>query len=151
MGRRVLGKGAVRTRPWKLQGREGFSLLEAVIAMTITVIVMMAILGMFNQAYRLYAGSKRLTVATNLACSKLADFKAQTVDDIKAEDPKDKDRVVDGIPFALSWTVSDVDVDGDSTPDMVGNLVKISLDVSYTYRGQAHRVSMATMTTGKPE
>lgn len=138
-------------RPWKLRGREGFSLLEAVIAMTITVIVMMAILGMFNQAYRLYARNKRLTVATNLAYSKLADFKAKTVGDIKAEDPKDENRVVDGIPFALDWTVSDIDVDGDSTPDLVGNLVKISLDVSYNYRGQAHQVSMATMTTGKPE
>lgn len=119
--------------------------------MTITVIVMMAILGMFNQAYRLYARNKRLTVATNLAYSKLADFKAKTVGDIKAENPKDENRVVEGIPYALDWTVSDIDVDGDSTPDLVGNLVKISLDVSYTYRGQVHQVSMATMTTGKPE
>lgn len=119
--------------------------------MAITVIVMMAILGMFNQAYRLYAGNRRLTVATNLANGKLGDFKTRTVGDIKSETPKSETRVVEGIPYSLAWVVSDVDIDGDSTADLVGDLVKVKLDVSYDYRGRPHQVSMTTMTTGKPQ
>ena len=148
MDRRIVGEGAVkRTRT----GSGGFSLLEVLVAMTITVTVMLAILGMFDQAYRLYARNKRLTVATNLAATKLADFKAMTVGAIVAENPKTETIVREGIPYTVNWTVSNVDVDGDSVDDLVGDLVKISLDVNYAYRGGAHRVSMATMTTGVPQ
>jgi len=148
MDGRVMGESFLRSRP--ASGREGSSLLEVMVAMAITLTVMMAILGMFGHAYRLYAMNKRLTVATNLAYSKLTEFKAMTVGDIKAEDPKDETRTLEGILYTLDWEVSDIDVDGDSAPDMVGDLVKVNLDVNWDYRGSTHRVSMATLTSGKP-
>jgi Tfp pilus assembly protein PilV len=131
--------------------RKGFSLIEVVIAMGITLTVTMAILGMFNNAYRLYSKNKRLTVATNLASRKISDFRTMTVDAIKAENPKSETSVVSGIQYALDWTADDVDVDGDSAADMVGDLVKIRLEVKWTLSDGDHRVSMTTMTTGKPE
>lgn len=131
--------------------RKGFSLIEVMISMAIALTVTLAILGMFNHAYRIYAGNRRLTVATNLASRKFTEFKAMTVADIKGQTPKSETQVVKGIPYTLDWTADDVDVDGDSTPDLVGDLVKIRLEVKWTLADGDHRVSMATMTTGKPE
>jgi len=148
-----MGQGVLTLRHLTGPGldRRGFSLVEVLISMAITLTVTMAILGMFNHAYRLYARSQNLTVATNLATSKLADFRAMTVDVIKAQNPKSEARVVNGLQYTLNWSADDVDIDGDSVVDMVGDLVKISLDVSWTHADRAHSVSMATMTTGKPQ
>jgi len=153
MDGRFMGQGILTLRHLTGPGldRRGFSLIEVMVSMAITLTVTMAILGMFNHAYRLYARSQKLTVATNLATSKLADFRAMTVGAIKAENPKSEARVVNGFQYTLNWSVDDVDVDGDSVVDMVGDLVKISLDVSWTHGDRAHSVSMATMTTGKPQ
>lgn len=131
--------------------RRGFSLIEVVVAMGITLTVTMAILGMFNSAYRLYAKNQRLTVATNLASRKISDFRTMTVDAIKAENPKNETSVVSGVQYALDWTADGVDVDGDGTADMAEDLVKIRLEVKWTMSDGDHRVSMTTMTTGKPE
>jgi prepilin-type N-terminal cleavage/methylation domain-containing protein len=148
-----MGEGilTLRNLTGPVSDRRGFSLIEVMVSMAITLTVTMAILGMFSHAYRLYARSQMLTVGTNLAASKLADFRAMTVDAIKAENPKSEARVVNGIQYTLDWSVEDVDVDGDSILDMVGDLVKISLDVSWIHGDRDHSVSMATMTTGKPQ
>lgn len=153
MGGRGMGQGFLTVARGRMEAidRKGFSLIEVVIAMGVTLTVTMAILGMFNNAYRLYSRSQKLTVATNLATRKFADFRAMTVDAIKAENPKSENRVVSGVQYALDWTANDVDVDGDSSADLVGDLVKIQLEVKWTLSDGDHRISMTTMTTGKPE
>jgi prepilin-type N-terminal cleavage/methylation domain-containing protein len=146
-----MGQGLLAWKEAPRGGGRGFSLIEVVISMAIGLTVTLAILGMFNHAYRIYAGNRRLTAATNLATGKLSDFKTMTVAAIKAESPKSETRVVGGTQYTLDWTVDDVDVDGDSVLDLVGDLVRVKLDVIWTLPDGAHRVSMTTMTTGKPQ
>lgn len=59
---------------------------------------------------------------------------------------------VDGIPFTLAWDVSYVDLDPAASPaaDLVGDLVKIKIDVAWMTADKGHHVNMATFTTGRP-
>ena len=54
---------------------EGFTLVEVAVAMAIFLTVMLAVLAMFNSSHRLFAKSRLLTKATNLATDKMADFR----------------------------------------------------------------------------
>lgn len=58
--------------------------------------------------------------------------------------------VVDGIPYTLAWDVSYVDLDHNGTLEMVGDLVKIKVDVAWTAADKDHHVRMATFSTGRP-
>jgi hypothetical protein len=55
-----------------------------------------------------------------------------------------------GITFCRNWEVWKVDVDGDGTADMDGDIVKIRLTVNWTVGNRPHQVTMTTLTTGKP-
>jgi prepilin-type N-terminal cleavage/methylation domain-containing protein len=158
MDGRVLRGGARPGRPG------GFTFVEVLIAMAITVAVMLANLALFDTAHRNLAYSRALTEATNLATNRIADFKTMAVADILNAAPNvqaspnplnvrwgSDTPTVDGVLFTRTWTFSSVDVDHDAAPDMVGDLVKVKMDVTWTMAGRAHHVSMATFTTGKPE
>lgn len=129
----------------------GFTLIEALISVGITMTVMLAILGMFTTALKVFDANRELTVGTNLANSKLADFKTMSIGAIKAQNPKSDTVESEGVQFSRTWTVADVDVDNDGDFDMVDDIVKIKLDVDWTYRGRPHTVSLTTLTTGKPQ
>jgi prepilin-type N-terminal cleavage/methylation domain-containing protein len=143
MGKRLLSTGAGR-------GRRGFTLIEVMIAMAISVTIMLANLFIFSFAQRTFSESRSLTDATNLAVEKIARFKTKTITQINAENPKSDTTQVNGVAFTRSWTVSNVDVDHDGTSDMTGDIVKIKLDVTWRVMNRNHRIAMATMTTGKP-
>lgn len=145
MGKRLL-RG--RHSPGKVRGKEGFTLIEVMISLVITMTAFLAILAMVNTSFRSYGRGKRLTVATNLASQKLGDFKSMEVAAITGG----SDTVTEGgTPYTRTWTVSDVDYDGDSVPDMTGDIVKVGVTVSWTQGGKDHQVRMATLTTGKPQ
>lgn len=135
-----------------LRHREGgFTLVEAVVSVGIALTVMLAVLTMFGTALRVFDSNRDLTVAANLANSKIADFRTKTVAELKAENPKTDTVTMRGVQYVRSWTVSDIDVDGDSNPDMVDDIVKVDLDVDWTSGGRSRNVSMSTLTTGKPQ
>ena len=140
-----MGAGGLR-RP-----EGGFTLVEALVSVAIALAMMLAVLTMFGTALRVFDSNRDLTVAANLANSKIADFKTKSVAELKAENPKTDTVTMGDVQYVRSWTVSDIDIDGDSTPDMVDDIVKVDLDVDWTSRGRSHNVSMSTLTTGKPQ
>jgi type II secretory pathway pseudopilin PulG len=147
-----------RLLTWPGSGRErsgetGFTLVEVMMSMVITMTVLLAILGMFNASFRIFAQNKRLTSATNLAYSKTADFKAMTIAQIQDQVPKNDTRTVNDVQYARAWTVSNIDIDDppDGVDDLVGDIVKIDLTVTWVHGGQNYDISMSSLTTGRTQ
>ncbi len=143
MDRRVLNFGGRR-----IAVERGFTMIEVMTAMAITIIVMLANLYLFDIARKNLAQSRALTAATNVATSKIAALKATAIAAIASGS---ETTTSDGIQFASTWVVSNVDLDHNGTPEMVGDVVKIRLDVGWTLANKGHNLTMATFTTGKSE
>lgn len=129
-------------------------MIEIMIAMVITITVMLANFYLFDISRKNLARSRALTAATNLATNKLGELKSEAIADIVSGNEEvwavdDVDH--SGIRFTRNWVVSAVDLDHDGTPDMVGDIVKIRLDVGWTFASEPHHVTMATFTTGRSE
>jgi type II secretory pathway pseudopilin PulG len=129
-------------------GGEGFTIVEVAVAMAIFLTVMLAVLAMFDSSHRLFARSRLLTKATNLATAKMADFR---LTDLAAIVNGNDTVNTEGTAFSRTWNVSNVDVDGDGNPDFLGDIKKVDVVVSWTFNSDNHQVRMATVTTGKPD
>lgn len=57
----------------------GFTLIETMIAMSIAIIVLLANIYLFNTSQKNFALAKSITEATNLATSRIADFRPQVI------------------------------------------------------------------------
>lgn len=143
MGRRLLRSGGAPRA-----AEQGFTLIEVMAAMAITITVMLANLSLFNTARTNLSRGRAITLATNLATSKISDFKAMTIAQITTGSDIP---TADGIQFYRSWVVSNVDLQNDGTPDMVGDVVKVTLNVGWVLANKSHHVTMATFLAGKSE
>lgn len=134
------------------------------IAMSIAIVVLLANIYLFNTSQKNFALAKSVTEATNLATSRIADFRAMTIVEINAAAPtvtggvlferKGSDVVtVEGVPFTRTWVVSAIDLQQTSPPvaDLVGDLVKIKIDVAWRLQNTDHHVTMTTFSTGKAQ
>jgi prepilin-type N-terminal cleavage/methylation domain-containing protein len=161
VGRRILSRGSGTPAA----AAPGFTLIETMIAMAISIVVLLANLFLFTTAQKNLATSRALTDATNLATGKIAEFRTMTIAQINASAPtaqaapnplnarQGSDTVSSGgTTFSRTWLVSAIDLEHASPPvaDMVGDLVKIRLDVTWTAANKDHHVTMTTFTTGKP-
>lgn len=59
---------------------QGFTLIEVMIALSISIIVLVANISLINRAHKDLARARSITAATNLATSKIADFRARVMD-----------------------------------------------------------------------
>ena len=59
---------------------QGFTLVEVMIALSISIVVLLANIYLLNTAHKDLARARSITAATNLATSKIADFRAQVMD-----------------------------------------------------------------------
>jgi prepilin-type N-terminal cleavage/methylation domain-containing protein len=158
MGPRFLNTGGAGAR-----ADRGFTLVEVMISMAVTITVLLANLYIFNTVQKNLAFGRATTAATNLATDKIADFRGLTVAEIFTAAPTTvaasplrirtgfDQRTADGVLFTRAWTVSDVDVDGDANRDLADELVKVSIDVAWSMSGITHKVAMSTFTTGRPQ
>jgi hypothetical protein len=107
------------------------------VAMSISVVVLLANIYLFNTAHRDLSVARSVTVATNLATDKVAEFRAMTIAQIAAAVPpvspvpcpsstrtnplnrrQGSDiSVRDGISFTRTWVVASVDLDHNGTPN----------------------------------
>lgn len=185
LGRRILGTPGGLSR----FAEQGFTLIESMIALSIAIVVLLANIYLFNTSQKDFAMAKSVTEATNLASSKIADFRAMAIS--RAADSTDINRsspCVSGGPlnvrrggeqlctgcavcsdqticasdaclppdfksFITTWTVSDIDLQQTNPPvaDLVGDLVKIKVDVFWMAANKRHQVTMTTFTTGKAQ
>jgi prepilin-type N-terminal cleavage/methylation domain-containing protein len=172
--RRILS----RRRGHSRAAQRGFTFIEVMIALSISVVVLLANIYLFNTAHRDLALARSITEATNLATGTLAVLKSRTIAQINATtnnvpsglvvgthtddpnsppaepaDPSDlvKRQQIEGTTFSRVWAVSNADIDGNGTPELVGDLVKVKIEVTWTLRNKVHRVSMTTFTTGNTQ
>lgn len=171
-----MGRGVLSRSRLPRAAERGFTLVETMVALSISIVVLLANLFLFNTAQRNLALSRSVTNATNLATNTVAVLKSRTIaqisdttdnvvsglttgthtdDQVAAPaDPADpgdleKRQMIDGTTYSRTWRVSNIDIDGNGTPDLVGDLVKISLVVTWTLASKSHQVTMATFTTGR--
>ena len=70
--------------PRRCAAEQGFTLVETMIAMAVAIAVLLANVYLFNRAQKDLAQARAVTAATNLATSKIADFRAMTIDAVNA-------------------------------------------------------------------
>jgi prepilin-type N-terminal cleavage/methylation domain-containing protein len=171
--RRVLRSGGAPARA----AERGFTLIEIMAAMAISIVALLANIYLINTANRDLALARSLTDATNLATTRIADFRAMTIADINATATPDgganplnvrrgSDTQCPDCPdancshadcspsatrFNRSWIVSAIDLEHATPPvaDLVGDLVKIDVAVDWTLRNKPHHVALTSFTTGK--
>ena len=81
MGGGGLGRRMVSSASAPAQAAErGFTLIEVMIALAISIAVLFANIYLFNTAHKELARARSITAATNLATSKIADFRARVMD-----------------------------------------------------------------------
>lgn len=80
MGGRILTAG----NQCRGGAQHGFTLVETMIAMSISVIVVLANIYLFNTTHRDLSLARTVTQATNLATEKIAEFRAKTIAEIAA-------------------------------------------------------------------
>ena len=131
VGRRILSARGGPSAP----AAQGFSFIEVLIAMSVSIVVLLANIYLFNTAHKDLALARSITTATNLATSRIADFRAMTIQQIEAAstpvlpppcpssaNPLHRRRgsdtpTIDGILFTRTWVVSVVDRDHNGTPN----------------------------------
>ena len=158
MGRRIVSSAGAPAPT----AEQGFTLIEVMIALAISIAVLFANIYLFNTAHKDLALARSVTSATNLATSRIADFRAMTIAQINAASPtvtggplavrQGADvTTLDGVQFTRTWVVSAIDLQNATPPvaDLVGDLVKIRVDVAWTQANRNHNVTLTTFTTGK--
>lgn len=171
-----MGQRALSGRPPVGGGAPGFTFIETMVAMAMAMIVLLANIFLINTAHRNMARAKVLTDATNLAADTLAALRTRTLAEVNATtdgiasgfvvgthvddavqeplSPADaanlvRRQQVGTTVFTRTWTVSNVDSDADGVADLVGDIVKVRVDVAWAAGGRDHHVTMATLTTGR--
>ncbi len=144
----------------------GFTLIEIMVAMAITIVMMLANLYLFSTAQKNLSFARSLTQATNLAGRRIDELKGMSIAQIEAAAPtlrpspnplqvREGSDVVaaEGMSYTRTWVVSQVDLDHASppVPDLAGDVVKIRLEVAWRQANRDHQVTMTTFATGKPE
>jgi len=122
-------------------GERGFTFVEVMVALSISIVVLLANLYLINTAYKDFSLARALVVGTHTDLDPPTEPPAP--DDIR------KRRKIEGLVYTRTWTVANVDLEQATPPvaDMVGNLVKTDIDVAWTLGGKDHHVTMATFVT----
>ncbi len=125
---------------------EGFTLIEAMIALSVLLIGMLGIAGMLIVSIDSNAGTQRTTEATYLAQQTLENFRGMPYQAIQVMTSTDTannthinargDQATD-IPciYTRSWKVDE---------NMTYNFKTINVTVKWTYKSQPHSVSLAS-------
>jgi type IV pilus assembly protein PilV len=109
----------------RLQSKEGFTLIEVMIALVILSVGLLALATMQIVAIRTNAFSTEMTYATMLAQSQFEEFKnTDYVNVISDSDLIPANETSKGIPYTVQWTVQ------DNTPTT--DMKTIDLDVTWT-------------------
>jgi prepilin-type N-terminal cleavage/methylation domain-containing protein len=174
LGRRILSTGGGLPS----DAEQGFTFIEVMVAMSISIVVLLANIYLFNTAHKNLALARSITNATNLATGRIADFRAMTIaaintqaptvqsppnplgvrqgtntqcPDCPAADCSSSACSPEAIRYTVTWIVSAVDLENATPPvaDLVGDLVKIKITVAWTLANKDHQVTLSTFTTGK--
>ncbi len=107
--------------------RQGFTLLEVLVALAILAIALVSIFKLQGQTLQMSAKARFLTIAPHLAQAKLAEMETQDFDDIT-----DGSGAFSGDQSDYNWTVAAEEVPTDLTTDKNYHLIRIDVTITQT-------------------
>ena len=112
-------------------GIEGFTLLEVLIVMAIFSIGILAVAAMQMTSTKGNASARRMTEATALAENQIENLMQLPYDHADLNPANNPHPGPQGGPYAMTWDVNEIDLDGDLTNDSK----TIDVTVSWSYSG----------------
>ncbi len=147
----------------KMRDERAFGIVEALIAMTIMALVLIALLGLLTASVKAVSSSKLSTTATQIANGCLEDIRSKDYDSvgISGRDyggtiPAQETRVDSGVTYTINYDVVWVDdtVDGTGTADADDggkDYKQVIVTVNWTSNGAPQTLSVSTYIKSKPK
>lgn len=127
------------------QSSKGFSLSEAIVAMAVLLIGVLAVLQLFPAGVKLGAGSRYKTIATNLAQAKMEEIYSKPYVDVAGE-AKDYITTDQNDPNHIyQREVVVTTVNGTLTPGPENDLKQIIVRVFWNENQQEQKVELASL------
>lgn len=118
----------------KISEEAGFTLVEAMIAMSILAVGLLGVIGMFTTSIGGNAFGGNMTQAATLAQEKLEDLRIEPYPNITTDNTGEQISL-NGKTYTRKWTVSQ---------DFSLKLKTITVDVSWTTKGQTRTAKLIT-------
>jgi len=136
-----MGEGMKKFPVTDRKGQEGFTLLEAMVSLTILAVGILGVIGMFVTSIGGNAQGRHMTEATSLAQSKLDEL-ANMVPYVNLADDSETGLNPDGSISASglynrSWTVTQ--------PVGALDMMQITGRVEWTTKGRTHEIEMSSL------
>ena len=129
-----------KSKQMALKRQQGFTLIEAMVTLSILLIIISSTLGLFTTGYRNLATPKNLTAATNIARTKMEEIKNTSFGSITTSFPAG-DYPVEG-SLLPEGTILNI-----SYPDGVVDPLAVSVTVSWPEGDNWRSIELATLVT----
>ena len=123
-----------RRGPARAGRRNGFTLVEVIVAIVLIGVGLMGLAALSTTVTRANVQSSSLTTATALAQERVERLRTDDYDAIASGNDA---RVVDGVTYTRTWTVT--------ADDPAQGLKTVAVAVSWTSRGATHTTRLATI------
>ncbi len=143
----------------KLRDERAFGIVEALMAMTIMSLVLIALLGLLSASVKAVTSSKTTSVATQIANERLEQVRSMAYDEVglttdTAESPSDpigylhvETQTASGTQFAVTYRVKWVDETSTASTE---DYKQVWVNVSWLQRDTTRTVSVSTFIKDKP-
>jgi len=136
-----------------LREERAFGIIEALMAMAIMTLVLVALLGLLTVSVKAVAATKLSTIATQVANEYIEDIRALPYESVVAGTTEET-RTVLGIEFGITteiiWVDDAADGIGEADPDGPQDYKQVTITVAWLERGATKKVSATTFVKSKP-
>jgi prepilin-type N-terminal cleavage/methylation domain-containing protein len=132
------------------QAENGFGLIEVLAALAILTVVIMTFGTLLNNGYALSADTKQENLALGYAQEKMEEIKAAwpaTEDETNSKVSRDLNNNISGTNFTRTWEAVAVQSQGSGL--YVKNFLKVTVNVSWQFKGAARSVKVISYMTGR--
>jgi prepilin-type N-terminal cleavage/methylation domain-containing protein len=132
------------------QAENGFGLIEVLASLTILAVILLTFSTLLNNGYAISSDTKQQNLALGYAQEKMEEIKATwpaTVDEANSKASRDLNDTVAGTNFTRTWDAVATQSQGNGL--YVKNFLKVTVHVSWQFKGAARSVQVISYMTGR--